>query len=174
MSRNYLNILILILIVVILGCKNNRQLSCSSDKINNSVCNSEIKRKLLIQDILKNNDIITLVDKDTIVQNRYNYLRTDHFVNSGEVFYGMVKTSSFPKGKDSIKVISISKDSIINNDVSVINVVIENINFDSTHIFLKVEYYVHNQFISTRSKYEYNFNSQSCEWIRTRINFEIF
>jgi hypothetical protein len=173
--KHYLTYIVIFVIVLsICGCEKNGSFDCNGNAKNYDSCISEVRMKHLIEDVLKNEEIITLVDNDTLIKGRFNFIRTDNLIRSGEIFYGAVKSSTFSSKNDSIRVISISSDTVINNDASVIILKYEKFNADSTQIILNIEYYVHNQFMSTRSKFEYSFNKKLCKWTGNRIKFEIF
>ena len=160
--------IVITLVLLNLQCAHyeNKKLSTDCDSIN--------KADLLMIDILKNKNICTIFGVDTNYYNpdRFNYLVSDGFIEPGKVFYAAVKPPPSFKGPDSIKVISIDKDSIRNNEIGHFFVKVKQTNSDTTQINLVVDYTLLGRIPATESTFEYVFDKRKCMWVLQNSTFD--
>ncbi len=160
-------IFLLLAVFINLQCNLKRDSENNQTIEKSSTCDSSNKVDLLIQDIMKKKYIYTIVDEDTnsYDPNRYNYLISDGFVKPQKIYFASLKHSPRYAGPDSIKVISIDKDSILNKRKSRIYLFVKYVNSDTTSIKLTINYSVFENITTTETTFNYYFEKSNCKWI---------
>ena len=124
MKSNNINIFLLLVLIFSLTFFSCSKKSDEVYKSSSTICDTVNKIDLLIRDILSKKCIYSLVRDDTV---RFNYLMSNKFIKPGAKYIGY----------NSIPILSVEKDSIVNKNASQIYISDAHFNYHTSYANLK-------------------------------------